>query len=59
MSSLVDWGLAERVAVAAAGEGPGAMASPTADLAAASERSREAVIAYTELNPAAPIPKTE
>jgi len=59
VSSLVDWGLAERVAVAAAGEGPGAMASPTADLAAASERSREAVIAYTELNPAAPVPEAE
>lgn len=59
MSSIVDWGLAERVAVAAAGEGPSAMASGRVDLTGAGERSQQAVIAYTQLSPAEPVPEAE
>ncbi len=59
MSAIVDWGLAERVAAAVAGDGPSAMASEAADLAAAAERSRAAVIAYTGLRPIDPVPAAE
>ncbi len=59
MSSIVDWGLAERVAAAAAGDGPSAMASTSADLTAAAERSKAAVIDYTGLRPVEPVPDAE
>ena len=58
MSSLVDWGLAERVAGAAAGDGPAAMAGDL-DLSGAGSRSEEAVRAYTGLSPVEPIPDAE
>lgn len=58
MSSIVDWGLAERVAAAATGDGPSAMAAAV-DLGAAAERSRAAVIGYTGLHPVDPIPDAE
>ena len=57
--SIVDWGLAERVAAAAAGDGPRAMASRDVDLAGAWSRSKEAVVAYTELTPVDPVPEPE
>lgn len=57
-SALVDWNLAERVADAAAGKGPAAMAGDL-DVSAAGERSREAVIAYTGLEPIEPVPRAE
>lgn len=59
MGSIVDWGLAERAAITAAGEGPRAMAAPGVDLTAAAKRSREAVIAYTGLTPTEPVPAAE
>lgn len=59
MSSIVDWGLAERVAASAAGGGPSAMASTAVDLEGAGERSRAAVIAYTGLRPVDPVPEAE
>lgn len=59
MGTVIDWGLAERVATAAAGEGPRAMASAQADLSAAAERSRGAVTAYTGLRPSEAIPAAE
>jgi len=58
MSSIVDWGLAERVAAAAAGDGPDAMAAPV-DLDGAAERSQAAVIDYTGLHPVDPVPAAE
>ncbi|MBA2523884.1 MAG: zinc-dependent metalloprotease [Solirubrobacterales bacterium] len=58
MATLVDWDLAERIARAAAGEGPAAM-SGKLDLEAIGERSRKAVLGYTRLNPAEPIPQPE
>lgn len=59
MASLVDWGLAERIATAAAGEGRSAMASGEVDLAGAWERSRDAAIDYTGLTPVGPVPDAE
>lgn len=59
MGSIVDWGLAERVATTTAGEGPGAMTAPRVDLDGAAERSRVAVLAYTGLTPRDPVPAAE
>lgn len=59
MSSFVDWELAERIAMKAAGEGPTAMTDGGVDLAAARERSVEAVVDYTGLTPAKPVPQAE
>lgn len=58
MSALLDWGLATRIAEAAAGDGPAAMAGEL-DLAGAGRRSREAVLAYTRLEPSESIPEPE
>jgi len=58
VSSLVDWGLATRVAAMAAGEGGQAM-SGGADLGSVNARSRAAVLAYTRLSPVEPVPEPE
>lgn len=59
MSSLVDWELAGRIADKTAGEGPIVMTDGGVDLAAARDRSVDAVIAYTQLTPAKPVPEAE
>jgi coenzyme F420 biosynthesis associated uncharacterized protein len=55
--TLVDWQLAERIASAAAGDGPAAM--PGRDLAPVAASAEEAVLAYTGLSPAEPLPAAE
>jgi coenzyme F420 biosynthesis associated uncharacterized protein len=57
MATVVDWVLAERIARYIAGTGDGRL--PTADLAELAEESERRVIAYTGLEPAAPIPPPE
>jgi coenzyme F420 biosynthesis associated uncharacterized protein len=54
---MIDWGLAERVADAVAGEGAGAPLP--GDLQAMGERAGAAVTAYTRLRPAQPLPPLE
>jgi coenzyme F420 biosynthesis associated uncharacterized protein len=65
---MLDWGLAERVADLVAGASvPGSDPPPDApaerplsdDLGALSARAREAVVAYTRLEPARPMPPLE
>ena len=58
MSALVDWKLAERLTAAAAGGGPAAM-SGGHDLEAIDARARAAVLGYTGLDPAEPVPAAE
>ena len=55
--TLVDWQLAKRIASAAAGDGPAAM--PGHDLAAVATGAEAAVLAYTGLTPAEPLPVAE
>lgn len=58
MSAFVDWNAASMLARLAAGGGPAAM-SGARDLAGADLRAREAVLAYTGLEPAEPPPAAE
>jgi len=58
LSTFVDWPLAERVVRAGAGAGPAAM-EPCLDLAAIHSRAERAVLDYTGLRPAEPLPAPE
>lgn len=58
-STLVDWGLAERVAITLAGAAGGDAALSQAEVTMAAERAVERVGAYTRLRPTAPLPEAE
>lgn len=57
--SLVDWGLADRLAVSLAGEGPSWDGAGRERLVAESEHAVGLVVAYTGLRPASPLPEAE
>ena len=57
--SLVDWGLAERVALTVARPGPRERPVGQEDVARAAERSVAEVLEYTSLEPAAQLPSPE